>query len=226
MILGRDLLNVLVLDLRFYDNIMLGIKVPYEGCSAPMVDVSNYNFNIITAKTVKPEESFINSYVGEYFESGSAISATRRMRSILDAKDRKAYLNKVMTKQFQHLNIEERKILINILSKSEDLFRDPLGVCNTNQVYLELRENTKPVLLRPYPIPRLHKAMFIKEVEILVILGVLEEANECEWGAPLFAYTKAKTNCVRFLSDFRNLNRQLKRKPYPMTKIREMILNI
>ena len=57
-------------------------------------------------------------------------------------------------------------------------------------------------------------------------LGVLKEANDPEWGAPSFAQPKAKTNCVRFLSDFWNLNRRLKRKPYPMQKIREMLLNL
>ena len=38
--------------------------------------------------------------------------------------------------------------------------------------------------------------------------------------------TQGKTNRVRFLSDFRNLNGQLKHKPYPMPKILEMLLNI
>ena len=45
-------------------------------------------------------------------------------------------------------------------------------------------------------------------------LGVLEEENDSE------------TNRVRFLSDFRNLNRQLKHKPYLMPKIFEMLLNL
>ena len=62
-----------------------------------MVDVSNYEFNIIAAKTGKPEESFINAYVSECFESKSAISATRIMRSILDSKHKKADLNNIMT---------------------------------------------------------------------------------------------------------------------------------
>ena len=35
-----------------------------------------------------------------------------------------------------------------------------------------------------------------------------------------------KTNKVRLLGDFRNLNRQLKRKLYPIPKIREMILKL
>ena len=57
-------------------------------------------------------------------------------------------------------------------------------------------------------------------------LGVIEEANDSEWGAPSFAQPKAKTNRFRFLSDFWNLNRQLKRKIHPMQKIRENLLNL
>ena len=63
MILGRYLLVVLGLDLKFSENVTHGGEGPYEGCSAPMVDVNNYNFNITTAKTVIPEESFINACV-------------------------------------------------------------------------------------------------------------------------------------------------------------------
>ena len=41
MILGRDLLTALVLDIKFSDHFILGGEGPYEGYSAPMVDVSN-----------------------------------------------------------------------------------------------------------------------------------------------------------------------------------------
>ena len=68
--------------------------------------------------------------------------------------------------------------------------------------------------------------MFRKEVNILVLLRVLEEVNDSEWGASSFVQPKPKTNCIRFLSNFWNLNRKLKRKPYPMPKIREIILNL
>ena len=67
--------------------------------------------------------------------------------------------------------------------------------------------------------------MFRKEVNRLVLLGLIVEANDSEWGAPSFAQPNTKTDSIRFLSDFHNLNRQLKRKPYPVTKIREMLLN-
>ena len=55
---------------------------------------------------------------------------------------------------------------------------------------------------------------------------MLEEANDSEWGAPSFAQQREKTDRVRFLSDFWNLNWQLKCKPYPMPKIREMLLKL
>ena len=55
---------------------------------------------------------------------------------------------------------------------------------------------------------------------------MIEEANYYEWGAPSFAQAKLKTYRIRFLSDFRNLNSQLKYNPYPMPKICEMLLNL
>ena len=63
MILGRYLLTALVLDLKFSDNVIIGGKGPYEGCSALMVDLINYDFTSITDKTVKQDESYINLYV-------------------------------------------------------------------------------------------------------------------------------------------------------------------
>ena len=55
MILGRYLLTELGLDLEFSENVIHGREGPYKLCSAPMVDVNNYDFNILTAKKGKPE---------------------------------------------------------------------------------------------------------------------------------------------------------------------------
>ena len=70
------------------------------------------------------------------------------------------------------------------------------------------------------------KEMFKQEIENLVVLGVLEVANDSEWVAPSFAQPKPKSNWVSVLSDLRNLNKQLKRKPYPMPNITEMLLEL
>ena len=118
------------------------------------------------------------------------------MRMILYAKYYKADLNKVMTEKYQHLKTKEHKRLLILLKNFEDMFDGTLGTWNTTPLDLELREDSKPVCLQPYPVLRVHKAMFRKEAGRLVSLGVLEEENAYEWGAPLFDQPKAKTNFV------------------------------
>ena len=67
-----------------------------------------------------------------------------------------------------------------------------------------------PILSRPYPVTKVNEEMFKKDVECLVLLGVLEAAIDSEWGSPSFAQPKPKSNQVHLLSDFRNLNKHLK----------------
>ena len=69
-----------------------------------------------------------------------------------------------------------------------------------------------------------HKGTFKKEVEFLVLLEVIQLENDSEWGYPPFAQPKSKSYRVHFIRNFRNLNRQLKQKPYPMPKINEILL--
>ena len=68
--------------------------------------------------------------------------------------------------------------------------------------------------------------MFKKEAEYLVLAGFLKKSNFSEQGSPALAQLKLKTNQVCILSDFRNLNKQLKRNIYPKTNINEMILKL
>ena len=187
IILGRYLLTTLGLDLKFYENVIIGGDRPYKGCLTHMVDVSNYDIAYLTDKTVKREESFINYYFNECLESDSAISSTQRICRILDDKYEKANLNTVMAEQCQHTKSEESYRLLTLLRRSEDLFDSTLGMRNTTPVELELKDDEKTLFSRPYPVPGVHKTMFKKEVKILVILGVPKHENDHEWGAPYFA---------------------------------------
>ena len=55
-----------------------------------------------------------------------------------------------------------------------------------------------------------------KKVERLVLLEALELSNCSEWRGPYFAQPKKKSNQVRFLCDFRNLNKILKIKNHTL----------
>ena len=56
----------------------------------------------------------------------------------------------------------------------------------------------KLICSQPYPVPKVHEEIFKKEVERLGLLGVLEVANDSEWGATSFAQPKHKSNRVGF----------------------------
>ena len=50
MILGRDLINALGLDLKFYEDLIIGGEGEYEGCSETMDDLSNHDFKSLMEK--------------------------------------------------------------------------------------------------------------------------------------------------------------------------------
>ena len=89
------------------------------------------------------------------------------------------------------------------------MFNGTLGTWKIYQPYFKLKEDANPICSWPYPVLKVHKEMFKKEVERLVLLGVLEVGNYSEWVDPSFAQTQPKPNQVRFQSYFRNLNKDL-----------------
>jgi hypothetical protein len=53
-------------------------------------------------------------------------------------------------------------------------------------------------------------------------IGVLEEDYSSEWASPSIAIPK-KYGTIRVVTDFRKINLLLKRHPFPISKIRDMI---
>ena len=51
---------------------------------------------------------------------------------------------------------------------------------------------------------------------------MLKKSSDSEWGAVTFIQPK-KTGDVRVLTDFRKLNAALKRKPFPLPKINDLL---
>ena len=148
----------------------------------------------------------------------------KRAVKILDAKYEKANLKKLV-KEHTHLSVLEQQQLYRLLKKFEDLFDGTLGNWTGPGIDLELKEGAVPYHGKPYPVAQIHEQAMRTEVERLVMLGVLEKVFESEWGAPSFIIPK-KNGTVRFITDFRKLNEMLKRKPYPIPKIQDMLLKL
>ena len=151
-------------------------------------------------------------------EPKSTEEATQRIIKILDAKYEKADLQAIVKNNCSHLNSNEQKLLLELLTEFEPLFDGTLGAWKTTPVSFQLKEGATPYHGRAFPIPRVHKETIMKEIKRLCELGVLEWQPTSEWAAPSFIIPK-KNNTVRFISDFRELNKRLVRKPFPLPKI-------
>ena len=66
------------------------------------------------------------------------------------------------------------------------------------------------------------KVLLKKEIAELVKIGVLEKNTQTEWASPSFFRPK-KDGGVRFISDLRKLNACLKRDPFPLPIIEDVI---
>ncbi len=105
-----------------------------------------------------------------------------------------------------------------MLLKYKTLFDCTLGNWNRRPISIELKEGAKPYHSRPYPVAQIHKATLIKEINRLCSIGVLKKQASSQWASPTFIIPK-KDMTVRTISDFRELNKQIVRRPFPVLKI-------
>ena len=149
------------------------------------------------------------------------MEAEQRQARILDADYSKVDVDQYCS-ELQQLTIDQRSKLANVLKSYPILFGGGLGELRIDPIHLELKEDAKPYATRPFPIPQsLHRTTKV-EIDRLTGIGVFELNADSEWAAPTFVQPK-KTGDVRILTDFRKLNDNLKRKPYPLPKISDLL---
>jgi hypothetical protein len=177
-----------------------------------MRDIGNLQLKTSVSRALKHNTSFAQ-------EPLSTRSATKRVVEILDANYEKADIPAIVRENRSHLSATDREKLLSLLLKFEELFNGTLGDWNLlPPVSFELKEGMKPYHGRPYPIPQIHKAALMKEIDRLCSIGVLKCQPDSEWASPTFIISK-KDGTVRTISDFRELNKRIVRKPYPIPKI-------
>jgi RNase H-like domain found in reverse transcriptase/Reverse transcriptase (RNA-dependent DNA polymerase)/Integrase zinc binding domain len=202
LIIGRDLLKSLGVIINFRLQ-----TIEWDEMEIPM-----------KPENALPQHSF-------YIKDSNVLdSATERIKHILEAKYEPADLNKLVT-SCAHLNLPQQKQLKSLLYQFKDLFDGNLGTWKGDPYNIELKADATPYHARAYPIPKIHEATLKMEVDRLIKLGVLKKVNRSEWAAPTFIIPK-KDGTVRFISDFRQLNTRIKRKPYPIPKIQDLLLKL
>ena len=207
MIIGRDIMTELGITLDF--NLLV-------------MTWDNATVLMRSADALSTEDAYV--IYNETYESDIVQEATTRLRSILDAKYEPANLDKI-TASCSYLDATQQSSLNDLLQRYRHLFDGTLGTWRSTPYAIQLRENVQPYHAKPFPIPRIHEQTLKVELQRLCDIGVLRRINHSEWAAPTFVIPK-KDGLVRFISDFRKLNKRIRRQPYPIPHIQDLLLKL
>jgi hypothetical protein len=172
----------------------------------------------------------INSPVNEFYwheesyESQALNDASSHLKKILDVKYKPADLDKI-AHDCDYLTDDKQMQLLSLLHKYQHLFDGLLGTWNAKPYDIELKPDAKPYHSRPFLVTKIYQATLKIELECLTKADVLKKVNQSKWAAPTFLIPKKDTT-VSFISNFHELNKRIKQKPYPIPKIQDLLLKL
>ena len=212
MILGRDLIKTLGL----------------------IIDYSTDTPSITWDSTTLPIQPLRGS-VNEIFASSLLEQAEQNFEKHSPSMIAADYGTEITElKQFlpQHLSSTERLDLLNVLEANHNVFHGQLGKLPGPPVHLRLRDpNVRPYHGRAFPIPHSQLELIKNEMKRLESLGVVRKldssfigtSNSSSWAAPSFGIPKSSGQ-IRFVSDFRQLNKHLLRWPFPLPNTTQLFI--
>ena len=103
----------------------------------------------------------------------------------------------------------ERRNLYKVLYKYKKAFslRDEIGLCQSMEVELELRDET-PFFIRPFPIKESDKDIVDKEMRKGCLLGILKKGMS-SYSSRIMLIPRKLSGIPRIVTDFRHLNSRL-----------------
>ncbi len=133
----------------------------------PMRNIINLQLKPSISRALK-----LNSIFAQ--EPESTRNATKHVVEILDAKYDKEDLPNIVKSNCVHLRMPHCNLLLELPLMFKELFDGMLEDWKLPPVSFELKEGAKPYHSRPYPAPKIHKATLMKEIDCLVLIGVLK----------------------------------------------------
>ena len=207
-ILGMDLMQLLGIDIHTSTKTVI-----WDGLRVPFKPRDYFTSELFT-------ESLHDAMLGSYDNVDDDLGyKAKTIKSSLYEN----YNTDEVAQQQVHLTPQQRDELAKVLAKFPKLFSGKLGCYPHKKVHLELKSDAVPFRCRPYPVPKHHQRVFKEELDRLVKIGVLSRTGPSEWLTPSFIIPK-KDGRVRWISDFRGLNKFIKRKVYNLPKIQDILL--
>ena len=246
MIIGRDVLRTLGLNLDFQDNIMtwdgqsvsmkpypqMKLNDPEDELSPAYIllyDIieedleDSYDNYVSDDRRVADDDEFqkLHHEIALEKEEGNPSTQGYKSKTIAASTYDDVDMAEVARRQ-THLSQQQRNELQELLSEFPTLFNGKLKAYPHEKVHLDIDPNVKPKQIRPYALAKMHEKVFKDELDRLVKIGVLEPAGRSEWISGTFIRPK-KDGKVRWLSDFRALNSAIKRKVYHLPRISDIL---
>lgn len=214
-IFGRDYLNKYGIDLIFSEQV-----IRWDGMQTTMRRPGYYS------EEQRMKEAVLHAEVPYQHTRSNGEEAFAQ--EILESKYDQQDLRQVANEQ-QHLSSKQREKLYSLLHKHSKIFEGRLGKWPGEKVSATLKPNAKPFHCgRPIRIPHVHMETLKKEVDRLVKVGVLKPVDAMQagpWCAPSFIIPK-KDGRVRFITDFRQLNKWIERRPFPLPHITDLLQDV
>jgi len=208
LIIGMDLLQALGIDVMSSSK-----RVMWGDLTIPFRPSDYFVTHTFDASSISSEDN--------PDDEALAKEAGYKSKVLLHSKYEKVDPQEVARQQ-KHLNQQQQADLARLLSKHMKLFSGKLGTYPHKKIHLELKPNAVPYNCRPYPIPRSQRQVFKDELDRLCKVGVLSKCGPSEWLLPSFAIPK-KDGRIRFITDFRELNKMIKRRVYNLPKIQDIL---
>jgi transposase InsO family protein len=219
MILGRDALRHFKIKLNFDDNIIeSSTSVPMRAFPADY-----------TGPQSLAQQLHLNAI--DPFQSPPASTDTFALMTPQDphddessilAADYKPVDIQTVVSNCTHLSQQQQHALFEVLKNFSELFNGKLKVYPDETIHLDIDHSVRPHRCRAYPIPHSQLKRFKDELNRLVDIGVLSPQGRSTWISGSFIIPK-KDNTVRWISDFRALNKALRRKVYPIPRIQDIL---
>jgi len=173
----------------------------------------------------KMQKQFLSSYDGADKSTGpKGLENFMSSAEMLKSKCDKVDVDEVANMQ-KHLSPSQRKELKHVLRKFTRLFSGKLGSYPHRKMHLDVDPQDRKGLgyQRPYSIPHVNRDLFYKELQQLVSLGVLVEVDDSvDFAAPTFLVPQ-KDGRARWVSDFCELNKVIRRKVYPLPHVNKIM---
>eukprot|EP00977_Amphora_coffeiformis_P009356 scaffold2144_cov98-Amphora_coffeaeformis.AAC.1 len=234
-ILGRDFLSKLGIIIDFKDHVMVWDNATVAMRAFPKdakPGQQSYAMHLLqdSVSDYEDDDTVPTEYSDDYSiddpeDEPEVLTQEDGYRTQLGQVQRNDYSEtdiSAVAASWTHLPLHQRDELQTLLEEFPALFDGRLKSYPHEKVHLELINNATPFRTRPYAVPRSQLDLFKFELDRLVAAGVLEEGDRSEWISGTFIVPK-KDGKARWVSDFRGLNKMLKRRVYPMPRISDIL---